>query len=85
MSLAMSSLLSHSVHPSSKLSVEEDNLVRKLLLSHDPDGRHLDSEQLLRAMENILRQASTPELVSLCCTNSLLSKCVHRHHFASEL
>ena len=32
----------------------EDVLIKKILLTHDPDGRHLDSELLLRAMENVM-------------------------------
>ncbi|KAJ8758925.1 hypothetical protein K2173_002704 [Erythroxylum novogranatense] len=43
-------------------SLEEDILARKLLLSHDPDGRRLDSELVLRAMENVLCYASTSEV-----------------------
>lgn len=41
----------------------EDILIRKLLLSHDPDGRRLDSEQLLFAMENVMLYAATSEVV----------------------
>ncbi|KAK1575813.1 hypothetical protein Q3G72_008541 [Acer saccharum] len=48
--------------PQPTLSIEEDNLIRKLLISHDPDGRWLDSEQLLCAMENIMCYATTSEL-----------------------
>ncbi|PON42302.1 Sieve element occlusion [Parasponia andersonii] len=39
----------------------EDILTKKLLLSHDPDGRHLDSEQLLHALENIMLYATLSE------------------------
>ncbi|KAK9277717.1 hypothetical protein L1049_007264 [Liquidambar formosana] len=42
--------------PSSSL---EDVLTKKLLLSHDPDGRHLDSDLLLRVMENIMCHATS--------------------------
>ncbi|KAF5741118.1 hypothetical protein HS088_TW10G00113 [Tripterygium wilfordii] len=37
---------------------DEDILVRKLLLTHDPDGRHLDSELLLQAVEKIICYAT---------------------------
>ncbi|XP_038713782.1 protein SIEVE ELEMENT OCCLUSION C [Tripterygium wilfordii] len=42
----------------SSLSLDEDILVRKLLLTHDPDGRHLDSELLLQAVEKIICYAT---------------------------
>lgn len=59
--------------PQPTLSIEEDNLIRKLLISHDPDGRRLDSEQLLCAMENIMCYATTSELqVTLCLVTLLL-------------
>ncbi|KAI9169988.1 hypothetical protein LWI28_020690 [Acer negundo] len=61
-SFAMNSLPSHSLRPQLTLSIEEDNLIRKLLISHDPDGRWLDSEQLLCAMENIMCYVTTSEL-----------------------
>ncbi|KAF8390538.1 hypothetical protein HHK36_025065 [Tetracentron sinense] len=38
---------------------EEDNLLKKILLTHDPDGRRVDSESLLHAMENIMCYASS--------------------------
>ncbi|XP_030542063.1 protein SIEVE ELEMENT OCCLUSION C isoform X2 [Rhodamnia argentea] len=50
--------------PTSGLSLEEDMLVRKLLLAHDPDGRHLDSELLLQAIED-----------AMCCATSLDIAC----------
>ncbi|GLT69786.1 hypothetical protein SLA2020_419090 [Shorea laevis] len=40
----------------------EDILIRKLLLTHDPDGRHLDSELLLRVTEHIMLYATTSEV-----------------------
>lgn len=37
-------------------------LIKNLLLSHDPDGRHLDSDHLLQAMENIVLYATMSEV-----------------------
>lgn len=56
----MSRLRSDQFLPTSSLSLEEDLMVRKLLLAHDPDGRHLDSELLLQAIED-----------AMCCATSL--------------
>jgi hypothetical protein len=42
--------------------LDEDILIRKLLLTHDPDGRHLDSELLLRLTEHIMHCATTSEV-----------------------
>ncbi|GLU03177.1 hypothetical protein SLE2022_203920 [Rubroshorea leprosula] len=50
----MSSFESGSVQQRAMKSVDDDILINKLLLSHDPDGRSLDSEQLLHAVENIM-------------------------------
>lgn len=47
---------------SSKYS-EDDILIKKLLLTHDPDGRRLDSELLLRAMENVMCYATISEVI----------------------
>nr|TKR66297.1 hypothetical protein D5086_0000313740 [Populus alba] len=41
---------------------EDDILIKKLLLTHDPDGRRLDSELLLRAMENVLCYAAASQV-----------------------
>ncbi|GMQ06567.1 hypothetical protein CsSME_00051104 [Camellia sinensis var. sinensis] len=40
-------------------SSPDEDLIRQILLTHDPDGRHLDSELLLRAMENIMSYAKS--------------------------
>nr|XP_027099916.1 protein SIEVE ELEMENT OCCLUSION C-like [Coffea arabica] len=40
------------------VSTEEDFLIRKILMTHDPDGRQLDAQQLLRAVKNIIHRAS---------------------------
>ncbi|KAE8716576.1 putative Sieve element occlusion e [Hibiscus syriacus] len=39
----------------------DEILIKKLLLSHDPDRRRLDSEMLLSAVENIMFYATTSE------------------------
>ncbi|KAL3511362.1 hypothetical protein ACH5RR_030763 [Cinchona calisaya] len=38
-------------------SNEEDFLIRKILITHDPDGCQLDTELLLRAVKNIIHFA----------------------------
>ncbi|GLU06104.1 hypothetical protein SLE2022_231640 [Rubroshorea leprosula] len=50
----MSSFESGSVQRRAMKSVDDDILINKLLLSHDPDDRILDSELLLHAVENIM-------------------------------
>ncbi|EEF47606.1 conserved hypothetical protein [Ricinus communis] len=52
-----------SLHSSSSPS-EEDILIKKITLTHDPDGRHLDSEQLLRAMQNVMCYTAASEVSS---------------------
>ncbi|KAK3026047.1 hypothetical protein RJ639_042539 [Escallonia herrerae] len=42
--------------------MEEDYLIQKILLTHDPDGRQLDSELLLRAMEDVMHYATQSEV-----------------------
>lgn len=65
--LAMNSLPAQHLRPHSISSMQDDVLIRELFLSHDPDGRRLDSEQVLRAMENIMCYATASEVpVSLC-------------------
>lgn len=65
--LAMNSLLAQYLRPHSISSMQDDVLIKELFLSHDPDGRRLDSEQVLRAMENIMCYATASEVpVSLC-------------------
>ncbi|KAJ6771138.1 PROTEIN SIEVE ELEMENT OCCLUSION B-LIKE [Salix koriyanagi] len=46
----------------SSMPSEDDFLIKKLLLTHDPDGRSLDSELLLRAMENVMCYAATSQV-----------------------
>ncbi|KAM6562374.1 hypothetical protein CsatB_022372 [Cannabis sativa] len=53
---------SFTLHSNSTL---EDILIKKLLLSHDPDDRRLDSDQLLHAMENIMFYATISEISDL--------------------
>lgn len=50
--------------PQSITSLAEDVLIKKLLLSHDPDGRHLDSELLLCAVENIMICTTAEEVIA---------------------
>ncbi|MED6186641.1 hypothetical protein PIB30_068684 [Stylosanthes scabra] len=45
-------------HKSHSVSLE-DILIKKLLLTHDPDGRWLDSETMLQAVGNVMFHAST--------------------------
>ncbi|CAI0425921.1 unnamed protein product [Linum tenue] len=40
-------------------SSEEDFLIKQLLLAHDPDGRWLDSELLISAMENVMSSSAS--------------------------
>ena len=47
----------------SSMPSEDDILIKKLLLTHDPDGRSLDSELLLRAMENVMCYAATSQVL----------------------
>ncbi|XVF02599.1 hypothetical protein REPUB_Repub04eG0188500 [Reevesia pubescens] len=47
----------------SKSYLGDEILIKKLLLSHDPDGRRLDSEILLYAVENIMFYATTSEVL----------------------
>ncbi|KAL7202537.1 hypothetical protein ACSBR1_034083 [Camellia fascicularis] len=58
LSLAMNFLASENQPLHSSSSPDED-LIKQILLTHDPDGRHLDSELLLRAMENIMSYAKS--------------------------
>ncbi|KAK1404439.1 hypothetical protein POM88_004044 [Heracleum sosnowskyi] len=46
-------------------SSEDDFLIRKIVLTHDPDGRYLDSELLLQAVENVLCSAATADYISM--------------------
>ncbi|MED6110474.1 hypothetical protein PIB30_043226 [Stylosanthes scabra] len=53
---------SHKSHSVSLLSISnmlDDVLIKKLLLTHDPDGRWLDSETMLQAVGNVMFHAST--------------------------
>ncbi|KAE8688343.1 putative Sieve element occlusion e [Hibiscus syriacus] len=45
----------------SSSNVVDEILIKKLLLSHDPDHRLLDSEMLLSAVENVMFYATTSE------------------------
>ncbi|OMO81589.1 hypothetical protein COLO4_23504 [Corchorus olitorius] len=58
----MTSFESGSFSQRSKLSLDDEILIKKLLLSHDPDGRRLDSEALLCAVENIMFHATASEV-----------------------
>ncbi|KAJ0094960.1 hypothetical protein Patl1_15995 [Pistacia atlantica] len=59
----MNSVISHQWRPRSASSLEGDVLIKKLLLTHDLDGRRLESEQLLRVTENIMCFATTSEVL----------------------
>ncbi|KAJ4848711.1 hypothetical protein Tsubulata_042470 [Turnera subulata] len=43
-------------------SEDDEFLIKQLLLTHDPDGRRLDSELLLRAMEDVMRYTTISEV-----------------------
>ena len=58
----MTSVESDSFWQRSKSYLDDEILIKKLLLSHDPDGRRLDSEMLLSAVENIMFYATTSEV-----------------------
>ncbi|KAH9708550.1 protein SIEVE ELEMENT OCCLUSION C [Citrus sinensis] len=58
----MNSLPAQHLRPHSISSMQDDVLIKELFLSHDPDGRRLDSEQVLRAMENIMCYATASEV-----------------------
>ncbi|WRX13944.1 Sieve element occlusion [Theobroma cacao] len=62
----MTSFDSGSFWQRSKSFLDDEILIKKLLLSHDPDGRHLDSEMLLCAVENIMFYATTSEMLCKC-------------------
>lgn len=40
-------------------NMQDDVLMKKLILTHDPDGRRLDSQTVLNALGNIMFHAST--------------------------
>ncbi|KAK7306177.1 hypothetical protein VNO77_44103 [Canavalia gladiata] len=44
--------------------MQYDILIKKLLLTHDPDGRRLDSERMIHAVGNIMFHASTIAVAS---------------------
>nr|XP_011457420.1 PREDICTED: uncharacterized protein LOC101308835 [Fragaria vesca subsp. vesca] len=48
--------------PQSISSLAEEVLIKKLLLSHDPDGRHFDSELFLCAVENTMLCTTAEEV-----------------------
>ncbi|KAF6176955.1 hypothetical protein GIB67_027755 [Kingdonia uniflora] len=56
-------LVKNSEPPSSSATklelLEEDILVRSIILTHDADGCYVDSKSLLRAIENAMRYATT--------------------------
>ncbi|KAI4317332.1 hypothetical protein L6164_025207 [Bauhinia variegata] len=65
------------VHLFSNSSVQEDDIfIKKIFLAHDPDGRWLDSETMLRVIGNIMFHVSATEEVpnfhftSICKSNA---------------
>ncbi|XWS69116.1 hypothetical protein CRYUN_Cryun04dG0151700 [Craigia yunnanensis] len=58
----MTSVESGSFWQRSKSYLDDEILIKKLLLSHDPDGRRLDSKMLLSVVENIMFYATTSEV-----------------------
>ncbi|GLU06113.1 hypothetical protein SLE2022_231710 [Rubroshorea leprosula] len=63
----MSSFESGSVQRQAIKSVDDDILINKLLLSHDPDGRILDSELLLHAVEYIMFYSTLSKILVKFC------------------
>ncbi|KAE8705503.1 putative Sieve element occlusion e [Hibiscus syriacus] len=59
--LPMTSVQRGSFWQHSSSYVVDEVLIKKLLLSHDPDRRRLNSEMLLSAVENIMFYATTSE------------------------
>ncbi|XP_054821093.1 protein SIEVE ELEMENT OCCLUSION C isoform X2 [Prosopis cineraria] len=57
----MNFLKSQSLCSLSNSNIQDDILMKKLLLTHDPDGRWLDSETMLHAVGNIMFHASTTQ------------------------
>ncbi|XP_042480799.1 protein SIEVE ELEMENT OCCLUSION C isoform X2 [Macadamia integrifolia] len=51
--------------PQCSSSLAEDVLVKKILLTHDPDGHCVDSESLLQMMENVMYYATTSNVSRL--------------------
>lgn len=60
--------------PTFSKSIEEDFLVRKILLTHDPDGRRLHSELLLQAVESVMCSTASAEDSDLHNDGSIVSK-----------
>lgn len=52
-------------YSSSLLSLEEDLLIKKILLTHDPNGTDLDSALLLLGVENIIRHIMSKVMILL--------------------
>ncbi|GMJ13241.1 hypothetical protein like AT1G67790 [Hibiscus trionum] len=57
----MTSVRSGSFRQHSRSYLDDEILIKKLLLSHDPDRRRLNSETLLSVVENIMFYATTSE------------------------
>ncbi|XP_052484430.1 protein SIEVE ELEMENT OCCLUSION C isoform X2 [Gossypium raimondii] len=62
----MTSVQSGSFWQHSQSYLDDEILIKKLLLSHDPDRRRLNSEMLLSAVENIVFHATASEELMLC-------------------
>lgn len=60
----MDSTESEFLSPTFSKSIEEDFLIRKILLTHDPDGRRLDSELLLQAVESVMCSTASAEVIT---------------------
>lgn len=44
--------------------IEYDLLIRKIVLTHDPDGRRFDSHLLLDAIESVMCSTASPEVIT---------------------
>lgn len=68
--LAMNLLLGSDPFWKSSLYLDENIEIKKLILSHDPDGRCLDSELLLRATQYIMLCSEVPLNTPMVCQTS---------------
>lgn len=47
----------------SLVDLEADIPIKSILIMHDPDGRELDSEMLLRVIENIMHYSTSSQVI----------------------
>lgn len=49
-------------------SLNEDIMVKKVLQTHSPDGRHIDPEPILQVVEDIMGQATATKVLVFSAT-----------------